>query len=98
MFIPSRNESFPYAVLEAMAAGVPVFATEIGGIGEALPRELLFPPEDIEAICGCLMQALDEPARLSTLAMANREAIRGRFSAANMAANATAFYAKCQAS
>lgn len=97
LFIPSRNESFPYVVLEAMAAGVPVFAAEVGGIGEALPKALMFPPDNVEAICGCLARALDEPARLATLAMANREAIRERFSAANMAMNATAFYGACGA-
>lgn len=97
LFIPSRNESFPYVVLEAMAAGVPVFATEVGGIAEALPQELMFPPEDVDAICRCLVMAVDEPARLARIAMANREAIRGRFSAANMAANAAEFYAECLA-
>jgi glycosyltransferase involved in cell wall biosynthesis len=47
--LASRQDAFPLATLEAMAAGVPVIATEVGGIAEQLTHletGVLIPPED----------------------------------------------------
>jgi glycosyltransferase involved in cell wall biosynthesis len=41
MVLPSRNESFPYVVLEAAAARMPVIASAVGGIAEIVPQHLL---------------------------------------------------------
>ena len=70
---PSRTESFGLAIIEAMAAGAGVIASDIEG-----PRELLaqgrfgrlVPAEDPKALAGALAAALDDPAQ--TLAMAKR--------------------------
>lgn len=62
MVIPSRAESFPYIVLETVAAGKPLLATNVGGIPEVLPDERLVPPQDSEAL-----------ARRIRIALADRE-------------------------
>lgn len=41
MMQPSRNESFPYVVIEAAAARVPVIASAVGGVAEIVPSALL---------------------------------------------------------
>ncbi|MEK7642967.1 MAG: glycosyltransferase family 4 protein [Patescibacteria group bacterium] len=38
-FMPSEEEGFPHVVLEAMALGVPIVASDVGGVREILPRE-----------------------------------------------------------
>ncbi|MEO0636319.1 MAG: glycosyltransferase family 4 protein [Pseudomonadota bacterium] len=49
VIVPSRAESFPYIVLEAMAAHKPIIATDVGGISEMLDAPLVA-PDDIEAL------------------------------------------------
>jgi glycosyltransferase involved in cell wall biosynthesis len=48
--VPSRyQEILPLAALEAMAAGVPVAASDSGGLSELVPAEGLFPVGDAQA-------------------------------------------------
>lgn len=58
MIVPSRMESFPYVVLEAAAAAMPLVATNVGGIPEIFgpdaPR--LVPPENAEALAVAIEQ------------------------------------------
>lgn len=53
--LPSRREGLPVALLEAMAAGVAIVATDVGGVSSALDS----------GKCGVLVPA-DDPARLAT--------------------------------
>jgi len=49
--LPSRKEGFPFALLEAMQAGLPIVATRVGGIPEALGEAgLLVEPENPSAL------------------------------------------------
>jgi glycosyltransferase involved in cell wall biosynthesis len=49
--LPSRKEGFPFALLEAMQAGLPIVATNVGGIPEALGGAgILITPEDPKAL------------------------------------------------
>ena len=61
--VPSRAESFPYIVLEAAAARMPLIATDVGGIPEIVGEigMPLIPPGDVEALAGQLRAFLSNP-------------------------------------
>ncbi len=94
LLVPSRAESLPYIVLEAVAAGLPLLATNVGGIPEIIaePFGPLLPPGDSPALANAMLGALATPKALQDNAKALREAIRDRFSVATMAGTITAFY------
>lgn len=69
------QESFGYALVEAMAAGVPVVATDIEGYRQVATPEvdaLLVPPGDPDALAAAIARVLDEPRLASDLATAGR--------------------------
>jgi glycosyltransferase involved in cell wall biosynthesis len=60
--LPSLHEGMSNAVMEAMAAGRPVVATDVGGTGELLrDRGVLVPPSDGEALADGLGRVLRDP-------------------------------------
>jgi glycosyltransferase involved in cell wall biosynthesis len=62
LLLPSRYHEFaPYSVLEAMAAGVPVVATRMGGVPELVGPERCLPPGDAPALAARLRQLFDDP-------------------------------------
>jgi glycosyltransferase involved in cell wall biosynthesis len=91
--IPSRAESMPYTVLEAVAAGKPVLASNVGGIPEMLGRDsdALLPPGDVQTLAKAMARTMIEPGWAESL-MPEREVFRARFSAAAMAAGIAAAY------
>jgi glycosyltransferase involved in cell wall biosynthesis len=66
LVVPSRAETYGMVVPEALAAGVPVVATAVGGIPEAVGRTdrgtpgLLVPPDDSAALAGALARWLGD--------------------------------------
>ena len=53
LLLPSRNESFGLVALEALAAGIPVIASRVGGLPEVVQHGVsgyLFPPGDVEGM------------------------------------------------
>jgi glycosyltransferase involved in cell wall biosynthesis len=54
--LSSRSEGTPMVLFEAMAAGVPIVASAVGGVGDAVSEAeaCLVPPEDPDALAGCL--------------------------------------------
>ena len=46
---PTQAEGLPRGILEAMAVGMPVLSTPVGGIPEIIEKDYLFSPFDAEA-------------------------------------------------
>ncbi len=75
--LPSRSESYGMAVAEALAHGVPVLATGVGGIPEAIARAdaaMIVPPDDAWALRVVLQQWWASAARRDALKKAALEA------------------------
>ncbi|MEV4120018.1 glycosyltransferase family 4 protein [Micromonospora sp. NPDC049645] len=82
LVLPSRGETYGMVVTEALARGLPVLATEVGGLPEALGHApggdrpgLLVAPEDPAALAAALTRWLDDDAlraRLRRAALARR--------------------------
>ncbi len=84
LVLPSWIEGLPLVVLEAMAAGVPVVATSVGGTPEAVvdgETGLLVPPRDVDALAGAIDALLSDPERAQRLGAAGRRRARERFDA-----------------
>jgi glycosyltransferase involved in cell wall biosynthesis len=93
--LPSRFEGFPLVLVEAMLAGLPIVATDVGSVAEAvLDTEvgLLVPPEDPHALGAALHRLLDEPERAREMGSRGRELARERFSLGAMARAYEALY------
>jgi glycosyltransferase involved in cell wall biosynthesis len=81
--LPSRWESLPLAVLEAMACGLPVLATDVGGTAEAVADGVtgrLVPAHDREALADALAAMLGDPQALARMGAAAHAAAADRFS------------------
>ena len=86
--LSSVSEGMPLTVLEAMAAGVPVVATRVGGVPEAVvDRETgwLVPPGDPESMAGAVLALLADPARRAALGRRAQERACGQFDVQQMA-------------
>jgi glycosyltransferase involved in cell wall biosynthesis len=80
--LPSRQEGFPLSTLEAMAAGVPVIATNVGGIPEQivhLESGVLVPPEDADALAEWIERLYADGDLRMRLATAGRSRARSVF-------------------
>jgi glycosyltransferase involved in cell wall biosynthesis len=83
--LPSRSEGFPNALIEAMACGLPVVASDIAGVPDIVvrggePGGLLVPPGDNHALYEAISRLVDDPALRSRLARQARLRIDERFS------------------
>lgn len=94
LVVPSRAESFPYVVLEAGAAGVPLIATSVGGIPEIVAgtETPLVPPGSAEALAAAMTRALGDPQAAAAHARALREAVAAKFTVAAMTDAVLDFY------
>jgi len=98
IIVPSRAESLPYIVLEAAAAGLPVIATDVGGIPEifADQADRLIPPGDPDALAEAMRAFLADPDTARQAATSFATTIEQRFSVDAMADAVIAAYAEAR--
>jgi glycosyltransferase involved in cell wall biosynthesis len=94
--VPSLAESLPYIVLEAVAAGIPVIATRVGGISEIFgPTESsLIPAGDADALAAAMRKVLADPDAASGEAAERFIHVRAGFSVDAMTDGIEAIYQK----
>ncbi len=93
--LTSRNEGTPVCLLEAMAAGVPVVATAVGGVPDVVRHGetgLLVPAGDPGALAAALASLLGDPERRSALGLAGRRAAYPAYDAKTLIARVEALY------
>jgi glycosyltransferase involved in cell wall biosynthesis len=87
--LPSRSEAFPNAVLEAMAAGLPIVTSGIGGMLELIDdgrTGLLVPPGDPSALADRIVRLMADADLASRLGRAARDEVCARYSFDRMVA------------
>lgn len=92
---PSLSEASPNGVIEAMAARLPVVATEVGGIPEIIEsgrNGVLVPARDDEALAAALVHLIERPAEAAALAEAARQTIEMRYSYERMVSEFEALF------
>ncbi|MFK7740908.1 MAG: glycosyltransferase family 4 protein [Planctomycetota bacterium] len=82
--LSSRTEQMPIAMLEAMACGLPVVATDVGDVRRVLPSEpdpMVVPREDADALAAGVLRVLEDPELRRQLGQANRQTVEERYEA-----------------
>jgi len=95
--LPSLSEGLPNTILEAMAAGVPVVATRVGGTAELVEdgvTGLLVPPGDPAALAKAIEQLLAEPQQARRFGRAGRQRVIEEFSLERMVRQTEDLYLK----
>jgi glycosyltransferase involved in cell wall biosynthesis len=95
--LPSRSgtESFPLSVVEAMLAGLPVVATNVGSVAEAVrdgQTGLLVPIDDPQALANALRRLLEDPGLREAMGRRGRELALEQFTAHRMVASFEQLY------
>jgi glycosyltransferase involved in cell wall biosynthesis len=95
MVVPSRAESFPYVVLDASAAGLPLIATNVGGIPEIVADTdtAVIEPGNPSLLATALAATLDNPEFARARAARLKAGIKRKFTVAAMTDAVLKFYA-----
>ncbi len=87
LVLPSYTEGLPLVILEAMAAGLPVIATPVGGIPEVVIHQetgLLVPVGDVQALVNAMLKLLQNPDLRNEIGNKGSEMVRKDFSVEKM--------------
>lgn len=93
--LPSIKEGLPYAILEAMAAGLAIVATNVGGIPEMIENGRdgeLVAPKNSDALAAAIEKLIDNPDLQKTLGENARTAATKKFSLLRMLAETKKIY------
>lgn len=82
MVLPSHTEGFPNVVLEAMATGTPIIASEVGAIPEMLEggAGIVVPPRDVDALMKAILRLASEPESRDRMAKKAHERVTQHYS------------------
>jgi glycosyltransferase involved in cell wall biosynthesis len=95
LVLPSHSELLPLSILEGMSSGLPVIATEVGGIPEIVEAELtglLVPPGDPVALVEAIKRLARDPELRSRLGARGQERVRRDFTLQAMSENTLDIY------
>lgn len=93
--LPSRSEGFPLTIVEAMLAGLPVVATRVGSVAEAVSEGesgLLVDADDPGALAGALRTLVEDASLRRKLGARGREIAAAAFTVDHMARAYEALY------
>jgi len=97
LLLPSANESFGMAALEAMAAGVPVVGSRVGGLAEMVGDRIcgrLLPPGDIQGMAAAACELLIDHPLAEAYASTGQRLARERYAPAASIAAYQKLYAR----
>lgn len=92
---PSSAELFPFAILEAMAAGKPIVASSVGGVLEVIKHEetgLLVPPRDHDRLAEAIKELINNPVEAEQMGEKCRKLIERKFTLRKIACDLTKCY------
>ena len=95
--VPSRVEPFGLVIAEAMRAGLPVVASNVGGIPEVVAdgeTGFLVPPDDVDALAGALQRLLDDPELRARMGQAGERRFEANFTLDRMVASYESLYSE----
>lgn len=98
--LSTHFEALPISILEAMRAGLPVVATDVGGICESVRHEetgLLTRHGDVDSLRGALARLIADPALRRALGAAGHQLWSAQFTASTMAARTLEVYQRALA-
>jgi glycosyltransferase involved in cell wall biosynthesis len=95
LVLPSLNEAVGIVLIEAQSLGVPVVASNVGGIPEIIKDKetgILVFPGDPQAIARAVSELFSEPRKMREMSAAAKSWVRGKFKAGNMVRAISAIY------
>ncbi len=93
--LTSRHEGLPNAVMESLAAGVPVVATAVGGTPELIDdgvEGLLVPSDDDAGLAAAILQLVHDPKLRQRMGEAGRQRIASQFAVSRMVSQTEEIY------
>ena len=98
LVLPSAHEGMSNVLMEAMSAGCPIIASDVGGNPELVEdgiTGLIFPADDAAVLAAHLRRMSGEPELRARLSASALERVRSRYSIENLVAATEAVYQRC---